>query len=73
MRITVLAKPAARVPSIATDDGRRFTVAVTEPPREGRANAAIIRAVAEHFEVAPSRVHIVSGWSSRNKILEIGT
>lgn len=49
----------------------RFIVAVKEPPADGRANRAIERAVAGYFKVPPSRVRIVSGHASREKIIEI--
>ncbi len=48
-----------------------FIVAVKEPAKEGRANRAIERALAEHFGVPPSRVRIVAGHTSREKIAEI--
>lgn len=48
-----------------------FIVAVKEPPIQGRANAAIIRALADYFGLAPSRVRIISGHTSRQKIIEI--
>ena len=48
-----------------------FVVSVKEPPIDGRANWAIARAIAEHFGVSPSRASIISGQSSKNKILEI--
>ncbi len=46
-------------------------VSVKEPPIAGRANMAIIKAVAGHLGVAPSRVRIISGFTSKQKILEI--
>ena len=48
-----------------------FVVSVKEPPIDGRANWAIARAIAEHFGVSSSRVNIISGQTSKNKILEI--
>ena len=48
-----------------------FNVSVTAPPVKGLANQAIIKAVAEYFKIAPSRVRIVSGFTSRQKVLEI--
>lgn len=52
-------------------DEKNFIVSVTAPPVKGLANQAIIKIVAEYFKVAPSRVKIVSGFTSRQKILEI--
>ena len=72
MRIAVKAKPGAREESVSKEDDGSYTVAVKEPPVQGRANAAILRALAKHFGVSPSRVHIVSGHTARSKIVEVG-
>lgn len=52
-------------------DKLQFVVAVKERPTGGQANRAIERAIAEYFHVAPSRVRIVAGHASREKIVEI--
>lgn len=65
------AKPSSREERVEKTDEAHFVVAVKEPPVEGRANAAIIRALAEHFGVATSCVRIVSGHTSRQKVVEI--
>jgi len=46
-------------------------VKVKEPPREGRANQALIKLLAEHFGVPKSQVRILSGFRNRNKVVEI--
>ena len=71
MRITVHAKPNAKVERVEGLGPQEFTVAVKEPPREGRANVAIVRALAEHFGVRVAQVRLVAGFSSRRKIVEI--
>ncbi len=71
MRITVTVNPGARSERIERIDASRLRVAVTEPPREGRANAAVVRAVARFFGVPASAVRIVHGATSRSKIIEI--
>lgn len=71
MKITVKAKPNAKNPSIEKIDDTHFVVAVTEPPVEGRANAAIAKALAEHFGTAPSNVRLVSGAMWKQKVFEI--
>lgn len=48
-----------------------FHVWVREAPVDGRANAAVCRALAKYFDVAPSRVQMIKGHTSRNKIIEI--
>lgn len=78
MRIFVKAKPGAKVaevikldPSVGQEGEVHFLVSVKEPPVQGRANAAIIKALAAYFKVAPSRVRIVFGHTSREKIVEV--
>ena len=67
----VTVTPGARSERIERIDASRLRVAVTEPPREGRANAAVVRAVARFFGVRASAVRIVRGMTSRSKIIEI--
>ncbi len=78
MKIVVRAKPGAKVPRVEEITGlfknageRQFVVAVKEPAKEGKANRAIERALAEHFNVPLSAVRIVSGHISRDKVVEI--
>ena len=71
MRIFVKAKPGARVDEVKKVDEQNFVVSVKEPPVQGRANAAIIKALAAYFNIAPSRVRIIVGHTSREKIIAI--
>lgn len=71
MRINVKIKPHSYKESVEKIDDVNFNVAVREPPERGKANAAIEKALANYFKIAKSRVHVVSGHSSRNKMLEI--
>jgi hypothetical protein len=44
---------------------------VTAPPVDGRANRALCRLIAKRIGVAPSRVRVVHGERSRDKVLEV--
>jgi uncharacterized protein (TIGR00251 family) len=46
-------------------------IRVSAPPVEGAANTAITEFVARTLKVAKSRVRVVSGASSRRKVIEI--
>lgn len=46
-------------------------IRLAAPPVDGAANAALIEFVAERLGVAKSRVKLLSGASSRRKVLEI--
>ena len=71
MKISVKAKPGAKEKYIKEVGAGEFEVAVQEPPVQGKANKAIVGAVAEYFDVSPSQVNIVSGFTSRRKVIEI--
>jgi len=46
-------------------------VKVKQPPKEGRANQAVIRLLAQHFGVPQSQVTILSGLRNKNKTIEV--
>lgn len=71
MKIFVKAKPGARISEIQKVDENHYVVSVKEPPIQGKANVAIIEALAEYFQKRLSQVRIVSGFTSRQKIVEI--
>lgn len=70
-KIFVSAKPGAKSAGVEKIDDTHFMVSVAEPPVQGKANRAIARALAEYFGVAPSRVSLSSGFSSKQKTFEI--
>lgn len=78
MKIFVRAKPGVKKAYIkeTTDlfeksGERHFVVAVAARAVEGSANRAIEKALAEYFNVAPSRVRIVSGQTAKEKVVEV--
>ncbi len=71
MKIFVKAKPNSKEESIKKPSETNFAICVEKPPVKGRANAAIMVALARHFGVPLSSVKIISGHASRQKIVEI--
>lgn len=71
MKIFVTAKPRAYQERIEKIDDTHFVVAVVEPPANGLANKAIVRALAEYLDIAPSTIRQVSGFTSKHKVFEI--
>jgi uncharacterized protein (TIGR00251 family) len=70
--ISVRVKPGSRKgPLVEVGDDEILTVYVHEPAVDGKANAAVIRVLAEHFGVPRSRVELVSGASARIKRFRI--
>lgn len=71
MKFFLQVKPKSSIARIEQKNEKELTVWVREAPEDGKANEAVVRAVAEHFDVAPSRVKIVRGASGRKKAVEI--
>ena len=71
MKIFVKVKPGAKQEKVESVDGTHLTISVRALAHEGKANEAVIKALAAHFDVAPSRISMMKGFSSRQKIFEI--
>ncbi len=70
MKISVTIKPKSRAEKVEkTNSG--YVVYVKEQPIENKANKALIKALAGYFDVPKSRIEIVSGIKSKQKIVEI--
>ncbi|HEY4508974.1 MAG TPA: DUF167 domain-containing protein [Candidatus Paceibacterota bacterium] len=63
--------PVARLLPLGDDEEEFYSVSVKEPPRQGKANEAIMKALAEYFKVSFSEIRLVSGASSKKKVFEI--
>jgi len=71
MRIYVRIKPKAKQPKVERIDDSHFSVSVTAPPVDGKANEAMIKALADFFDIAKSRIILVAGEKGKDKILEV--
>lgn len=71
MRIKVKVTPRAKKVEVKQLAGGTWRVAVRAPAEGGRANAAVIEALAETFSVPPSRIRILRGLTRRLKQIEI--
>lgn len=71
MKIFVKAQPNSKNEFVEKIDSTHFVVAVKEPPLQGRANAAIVRALADFFDIAPSHIRLVAGFFAKQKTFEI--
>lgn len=69
-RLALRVTPGARVECVAIE-GDRVQVKVRCKPEDGKATAAVIELVARALGVAPSRVELVRGATSRDKLVRI--
>jgi len=71
MKIAVKVIPNAKQADVLEESENNFRVKVDAPPKEGKANKRLIEILAQYFDVAKSKVKIVKGEKSRQKIVEI--
>lgn len=71
MRITVKVKPGSKMNAVEKLPDGSYSLRVKARALEGRANDAVVEVLSEHFSVAKSRIRIVKGLASRNKVVDI--
>jgi len=69
--VDILVQPRASRAKIGPMHDGRIKIAVTAPPVDGEANAAVIELVAKQLGIARSCVEVVAGQGSRRKTLKI--
>jgi uncharacterized protein len=67
----VLVQPRASRAKLGPVHDGRLKVAVTSPPVDGEANAAVIELIAKTLGVARGAVEVVAGTSSRRKTIKV--
>jgi uncharacterized protein (TIGR00251 family) len=71
MKILIKVKPNAKESRVEKQDDATFSVWVHEPAKENRANAALVKILAEYFGVDRQNIKILIGHRSKQKIIEI--
>jgi uncharacterized protein YggU (UPF0235/DUF167 family) len=69
-RLAVRVTPGARLEALEITDGR-LLARVRAKPEDGKANAAVIALIAAALGIAPSRVTLLRGATSREKLLQL--
>ena len=75
VRFAVRVRPGARRTTVGgrwgDDERAALVVHVQAPAVDGRANAAVLAALALAFDVRPAAVRLVRGATSRTKLVEV--
>jgi len=76
VRLSVRLTPKAssdRILGVATDAAGKaaLKIAVTAPPEDGKANAALVRLLAKAFDLPRTTVSVVSGHTNRSKLVHL--
>lgn len=70
-RVRLRVAPGATRAGVVGRHGDALKVRVTAPAEGGRANDAVVRLLADTFELPRTAVTLVSGHSARDKIVEL--
>ena len=70
MKVAVRLSPNAKK-NVIVKEVDNLKVYLTAPAVEGKANKALVKILAEYFDVAKSRINIIRGKKSRKKTVEI--
>jgi uncharacterized protein len=71
MRIYVKVSPRSSKNEIIKISEGEYKVKITAPPVDGKANAMLLKVLAEYLNVPISSLSIIGGKSARTKIIEI--
>jgi uncharacterized protein len=70
-RLRLRVAPGAGRTGIVGRHGDAWKLRVASPPERGRANAAVLRLLAEALDVPERSLVLVSGHASRDKVVEL--
>ena len=70
-RLRLRVSPGAKRNELAGAHGDGWRVRVTAAPERGRANEAVVALLAEHLGVPRASLSVVSGQTSRDKVVEL--
>lgn len=76
LRVRVRLQPAGRADQVlglvdGADGLAALKVSVTSPPEDGKANAALIKLLAKEWKLAKTKLEVIQGQTSRNKVLSL--
>ena len=71
MRVAIRVRPGASRTQVGGSHDSALVVRVVARAVEGQANDAVVRALAEAFDVPRRAVSLVSGTTSRSKVVDV--
>ena len=71
MKIQVKVKPNSKQQKIEEDPDGVLTVRLKSPPVDGKANKELIAILAKKYQVPKSQIKVLSGTTSKHKLVQI--
>lgn len=72
IKIYITVKTNAKEEHVEQISEKEYKVSVKATPIQGKANIAVVNALAEYFKVTKAEVSITGGYFGKKKIVEIG-
>lgn len=72
IKIYITVKTNAKEEKVEQVSEKEYKVSVKATPIQGKANIAVVNALAEYFKVTKAEVSITGGYFGKKKIVEIG-
>jgi uncharacterized protein len=70
-QISIRLQPRAKREEVVGERGEAIVIRVTAPPVDGKANAALCQLIARLVRVPSTRVAVVRGQTSREKVVRV--
>lgn len=67
--LAVRVQPKAKRNAVTGEQGGALKVAVTAPPEDGRANAAVLELLRDALDLSRGQAELLSGHTNRNKVV----
>jgi len=71
IRLEVRVQPRSSRAAIVAVEGSTVKIKLTAPPADGEANKQLIALLSKELKVSRSRIRIIRGETSRNKVVEV--
>jgi uncharacterized protein len=69
--VQIRLQPRAKTEGVVGERGEAIVIRVTAPPVDGKANAALCALIARMVRIPSSRVDVIRGQTSRDKIVRV--
>jgi uncharacterized protein (TIGR00251 family) len=67
--LSLYVQPGATKTSISGEHDGRLKIRIKAPPVDGEANKCLIEFLSETFKISKAKIHLLSGESSRQKLV----
>ena len=71
MKVNIRVIPKSSQRMVQSELDGSLKVKLTAAPEKGKANKQLVEVLAEHYQVSKSKIRILKGTASKNKIVDV--